>query len=219
MSEFRWPGPTHRTSVVGSTGTGKSFFAVNLLSTRNINDRPWTIFDPKNDQLIGELPTQDLPVGSSPPKAPGLYRINPIPDLHDEWIERYMWEMWKQEDHGFYIDEGYMISRHSNSLKALLTQGRSKHIEMIMLSQRPAWCHPMMFSESDFLSIFRLNKLEDRQRMQSNSSVNVMKRLPEYHSYWYDVGRDNGFVMKPVPRKDVLIKSFDRFIKRKVTVI
>lgn len=216
---FRLPGPTNRTSIVGSTGTGKSQFATWLLSTRNIQDRPWTIIDHKNDELISELPTQDLDISSAPPKAPGLYRINPIPEVHDEWVEKYLWQILHQEDHGVYIDEGYMIPRNSRGLKALLTQGRSKHIEMIMLSQRPAWCHPMMFSESEFLSVFRLNKLEDKQRMQGNISVDVMKRLPEYHSYWYDVGRDNGFVMKPVPDRETIIRSFDKHIKRRVTVI
>lgn len=216
---FRFPDATRRTFITGSTGSGKSQFATWLLSTRNILDRPWVIMDPKCDPLIAELPAQELPFGSKPPREPGLYVIHPIPELHDAWIEQFLWQCWKQEDIGLYIDEGYMIPRTSKAMKALLTQGRSKHIEMIMLSQRPAWCHPMMISESDFLAIFRLNLIEDRERMSKATTMNIEKGLPDFHSRWYDVGRDKGFMLKPVPESDEIIDAFERFKKRTVKVL
>lgn len=219
MSSFRFPKPTNRTAIVGSTGSGKSQFACWLLSTRNIHERPWTIIDPKRDELIAELPAQEILPGGKPPRAPGLYVIHPMPGTDDAWLEQYLWDVWAQEDHALYIDEGYMIPRNSKAFQALLTQGRSKHIEMIMLSQRPVWCHPMMFSEADFLSVFRLNKPGDRDTIQDAISVNIQKRLPEFHSYWYDVGRDRGFQLKPAPSRGQIIEAFDRFDKRKVKVI
>ena len=218
-SKFRFPGPTNRTAIVGSTGSGKSQFATWLLSTRNILDRPWVIMDPKCDDLIAELPARELGAGDKPPKQPGLYVMHPLPDVHDVWVENFMQQVWAQEDVGLYIDEGYMIPRNSRGLRALLTQGRSKHIEMIILSQRPTWCHPMIFSESDFLSVFRLNKPEDREKMEDAMSMNIEKRLPPYHSYWYDVGRNQGFTMGPVPERDQIIGSFRRFAQRTLKVI
>jgi hypothetical protein len=219
MSSFRLPGRDNRTAVVGSTGSGKSQFAVGLLSTRDFHIRPWVIFDPKNDSLIAELDATELPRGSKPPTDPGLYVIHPLPDVDDAWVEGFMLQCWMQENIGLLIDELYMISRYSKSFKFLLTQGRSKHIEMIMCSQRPAWCHPMSFSESDFLSVFRLNKPEDRKTMQDAMSLNIKERLPQFNSYWYDVGRDKGFILTPAPSRDELIQRFRARLGRKVRMI
>jgi hypothetical protein len=219
MSAFRFPNPTNRTAIVGSTGSGKSQFATWLLSTRNIDVRPWVIIDPKGDDLIGELPCEEIMRGEKPPREPGLYVMRPLPGTDDAWLEQFLWQCWSQEDIGIYIDEGYMIPRYSKAFQALLTQGRSKNIEMIMLSQRPVRCHPMMFSESDYLVVFRLNKPQDRETMQDAMSMNINKRLPEYNSYWYDVGRDKGFTLKPAPDRDDIVEAFERYAKRRVRVL
>lgn len=213
---FRFPDRQKRITIGGSTGSGKTFGGVFLLSQCDILDRPWVIFNPKGDDLIAELPTTVLPVGSSPPKVPGLYEVQPVPELHDEWLERFLWQCYHQEDIGLYFDEGYMVPRNSKAMLALLTQGRGKYIQMIMLTQRPVMCHPMMFSESDFLWIYRFNKPVDRDTISQYISADVKKRLPEYHSYWYDVGQDACFTLGPVPDKKTLIASFDRFEKRHV---
>jgi hypothetical protein len=76
-----------------------------------------------------------------------------------------------------------------------------------------------MFSESDFQCVFRLNKPKDTDVLQDTMTMNIKKRLPEYHSYWYDVGRDRGFILKPAPGRDELIASFDRQLKQKVKVL
>jgi hypothetical protein len=220
---FRFPTPQNRTTISGSTGSGKSQFGMWLLSTRDILDRPWVIFDPKGDDLIAELPAQELPIGAAPPKEPGLYVMRPIPEFHDAWVEKFFWQCWAQEDIGLFIDEGYMVPKNSKAFQALLTQGRSKYIEMIMLTQRPVRCHPMMFSESDFLSIFRLNKPQDRETIydyvSDSTDVNVRLRLPEYNSYWYDVGQDTCFTLKPAPSRNTIIEAFQRFAKRTVRVL
>ena len=216
MPCFRFPKKTQRITIGGSTGSGKTYGALWLLSQCDIDVRPWVILNPKKDPTIADVPTTILPVGSKPPKAPGLYEIQPVPEIHDAWVERFLWQCWQQEDIGLYIDEGYMIPRNSKAMLALLTQGRSKYIQMIMLTQRPVLCHPMMFSESDFLWVYRFNKPIDRDTISQYISADVKKRLPEFHSYWYDVGQDACFVLGPVPDKAELIASFDRFEKRRV---
>lgn len=216
---FRFPSPQNRTTIGGSTGSGKSQFAVWFLSTRNIADRPWVIVDPKGDELIADLPVLELSPGSKPPREPGLYVIRPLPGLHDDWLEQFFWQCWVQEDIGLYVDEGYRVPRNSKAFLALLTQGRSKHIEMITCTQRPVLCHPMLFSESDFLVLFRMNKPTDRDTMSDYISASVKKRLPEYNSYWYDVGQDACFPLKPAPSRDEILDRFDRFKKRKVRIL
>jgi hypothetical protein len=177
------------------------------------------IFNPKRDKTIKLLPTILLPPGSRPPTEPGLYEVQPLPEVHDAWLERFLWQCWEQEDLILYFDEGYMVPRNSKAMLALLTQGRDKYIQMIMCTQRPVLCHPMMFSESDFLWIFRFNKPIDRDTIAQYISADVKKRLPKFHSYWYDVGEDACFTLKPVPGKSELIASFDRFAKRRVGML
>lgn len=216
---FRFPGPTSRTTIAGSTGSGKSQFGLWLAGTSLSTDRPIVIIDFKRDDLIGELPAQEIAVGEKPPRMPGLYVYRPLPDIHDEYVERFLYQCWAQEDIVLFVDESYMINRNSKAMKMLLTQGRSKHIQLFMLTQRPAFCNPWLFSESDFLSVFRLNKPGDTATLQDAISVNISKRLPEYHSYWYDVGRDRGFTLGPAPSRDDIIASFQRFAKRTVKVL
>lgn len=214
MTDFRFPSPTDRTAVVGSTGSGKTFAATWLLLNRNFTKRPWTIIDFKRDELLNSIGAEVISPAAKPPKKPGLYIMHPVPDVHDALVELYLKRVWAQEYHGIYIDEGYMVPRQSQGLKACLTQGRSKRIEMILLSQRPRWCNPFMFSEADHHMIFRLNRGDDVDTVQKNMSMDISQRLPKYHSYWYDVGRDRGFTMGPVPDRDELEDGFRRRLNR-----
>ena len=109
--------------------------------------------------------------------------------------------IWEQENCGLFIDEGYMIAK-SKAFVALLTQGRSKNIPLLTLSQRPRLVTPFAFSEADYLMIFRLSKPEDRKTMQDYVDQDISKRLPPYHSYWYDVTRDALTVLRPVPDRE-----------------
>jgi hypothetical protein len=61
--------------------------------------------------------------------------------------------VWAQENTGIYIDEGYMLGVRNPALNACLTQGRSKRIEMMILSQRPVWMSKFVFSESNYLRL------------------------------------------------------------------
>lgn len=221
MANFRLPDSQKRTTVAGSTGSGKTQFSVGLLSTRDYNERPWIINDPKGDELIASIGAIELPRGSKPPTVPGLYVMHPrFGDPEDmAWQERFFEQVWAQEYTGLYIDEGYMVPRNSKSFLALLTQGRSKRIEMIMCTQRPVMCHPMMFSESDFLCAFRLNKPRDRETVNEYMNVDVRNRLPEYSSYWYDVGKNTTFTLGPAPSRDEIITSFRTRLKQGTKVI
>lgn len=221
MSDFRFPDRQKRTTVAGSTGSGKTQFSIGLLSTRDYGRRPWTIIDPKGDDLIAEIDPQELRRGSKPPTDPGLYVIRPKfgdPDDMD-WLESYLTQIWVQENHGVHLDEGYMVPRNSKAFLALLTQGRSKNIEMIMCTQRPVMCHPMMFSESDFLCSFRLNKPRDRETINEYMNADVRNRLPEYNSYWYDVAKNKTFVLGPAPSREEIVGSFRHRLKRGIRTV
>lgn len=206
------PGADKRLAIVGSTGSGKTQAGIWHLGNQDWSDRkrgrPWIIFDFKGDDLIARLPAKEFNVREKPPEAPGLYVVRPVPEQDDGYVTQLLWNIWKQEETGIYVDEGYMLGARNPALNACLTQGRSKRIQMIVLSQRPAWMSRFVFSEADFFQIFRLNDKRDYETIQSMISVDITKRLAPYHSHWYDVGADEGVVFSPVPKRMQLISSF-----------
>lgn len=208
MSKLRLPNDTQRIAIVGRTGSGKTYAAAWHLSKRNFDTMPWIIFDFKYDPLLQNLGAIELPLGTLPDK-PGLYIVHPFPD-DKEGIDNYLWQIWKHENIGVFIDEGYMVG-DSSAFRAILTQGRSKRIPMIILSQRPVWLSRFVFSEADFFQVFQLNILNDRKTIESflrqDADLNVP--LPDYHSYYYDVGKNDLKIMKPVPDESELLRVFN----------
>lgn len=213
------PGPDKRLAIVGSTGSGKTFAGVWHLSVADFHLRPWIIIDFKRDKLLSQLGATEISFTGKVPAAPGLYIIRPIPERDDDLVREFLWKIWAQENVGVYTDEGYMLGNRNPALNALLTQGRSKHIQMITLSQRPVWMSRFVFSESDYFQVFRLNDRRDYDSIQAMISLDIRKRLPPYHSHWYDVGADEGATFGPVPNREQLIRTFHTRIKHKLKVM
>ncbi len=221
MTTPRLPGPQNRIAIVGSTGTGKTVAGLWHLSNADLLNRPWIIFDFKNDENIAELAARELTLRETP-KKPGLYVYRPIPELHDAEVRAALWRIWKQENIGVFTDEGFMLGSERNknpALNALLTQGRSKNIQMITLSQRPAWMSRFVFSESDFFQVFRLNDRRDYDNIQAMISLDIRRRLPPYHSHYYDVGRDQASILGPVPKRSEIIDKINAKLKSRIGMI
>lgn len=216
------PDQDDRTVIVGSTGSGKTFMGVWLLSTRNYSERPAIIFDFKGDSLIGALPAKEIQIRSAPPKAPGLYVVRPLPTVDDTAVIDFLWKIWKGEGYILYIDEGYMIGRANPAFNAILTQGRSKNIEVITLSQRPLWLSRFVFSEATYFSIFNLTDLEDRKTVSRFVPLEVYSpktRLARFHSVWYDVAAGEGADFLPVPSRREIIARFTEAVQPKYGVL
>lgn len=208
------PTPDKRTSVIGSTGSGKTYFAVWLLSTRNYHVRPWVIFDFKGDELLAQLPAIEIDVNAKPPTQPGLYIVRPLPG-DEQAVSLFLQRCWAQEYIGIYIDEGYMLPKLDRWFRACLTQGRSKLIEMIILSQRPVWMDKYVFTEANFFAVFKLNSVEDRKHVANFLDGERPTVLPQYHCLWYDVNRMQANILKPVPEAEQLISVFERRLEKK----
>src|SRR5882672_767784 len=204
---MRFPNDTQRHAIVGATGSGKTQAALWHLSNRSYTEQPWIIYDFKYDEAINEIPGAiEIDVKGKVPEKPGLYIVHPHPAQSQE-VDNQLWQIWEQENTGVYIDEGYMIGNNSGAFRALLTQGRSKHIPIITLSQRPTWIDRFILSESEYHQIFRLQHRKDLATVNEFIPHQLKERLPEYHSYYYDVGADELVVLKPVPdRKKILSK-------------
>jgi hypothetical protein len=203
--KFQLPKKDKRTTIVGSTGSGKTYLALWLLSTRDFHIRPWFIIDYKRDRNIAELS-----VHQNPPMKAGLYVIRPLVETDDLAVEQFLWKVWANENAGLYFDEGYMLHARHPAMNALLTQGRSKYIEMIILVQRPVWCNKFYFSEANHFYVMKLTNGDDRKYMGKYLDGTQIDRLPRFRSYWYDADEQEGAQLLPVPNLPQLLEVFER---------
>lgn len=197
-----------RTAIIGSTGSGKTQLAIWLLSTRDFHVRPCVIFDFKGDELIEAINPLEINVYGNPPKKPGLYVVRPIPERDDKAVTEFLWKCWAQEELILYFDEMYMLGNRNPALNACLTQGRSKHIEMIMLTQRPVWTSKFVFSEANFFAVMNLTLEDDRKFVSGYVGGTEINLLPRYHSLWYNADAQEGHILRPVPSRNALLARF-----------
>ena len=96
------------------------------------------------------------------------------------------------------------------ALRSILTQGRSKRITVLMLSQRPSQITRFAVSEADHYAVFHQNDKKDRERIQQFTPPDFAHRdLPEYHFKWYDVSANEIYNFRPVPSADEILDRFD----------
>lgn len=218
MNDFRLPGNSHHHAILGSNGSGKTRAAVWHLAMRDYNSRPWIIIDFKGDDLIAQLPVTEIDVRDKLPKRAqaGLYVVRPHPNQMDELTDMFI-RIWQQENMGVYVDEGYMIqgADANDAYKFILTQGRSKKIPTITLSQRPVWINRFVLSEATFYQAFRLNDRRDRESVNSFMPKEAMQELPPFHSWYYDSGNNALNILKPVPDDSAIVQLFDVPKKRR----
>lgn len=222
MCAFRLPTVSQHTLVTGRNGTGKTRMAVWLFSKARFDLQPYIVLDWKREELFARSDRmREISLKDAIPTTPGVYIIRPLPGQEDE-LEKWLWKVWANGNTGLYVDEGYSIDPRSGALQAILTQGRSLRIPVLYLAQRPAHISRFVVSEATFLSIFALNDEDDRKRIQQivpKDRINLSRKLPPYHSYWYDVGQDENYVLAPVPGDDELLDVIDSRLAptRKVT--
>lgn len=205
---MRFPADTDRHSIFGMTGSGKTVFALWCLSRRSYPTMPWIIIDFKCDENIAAIPgLKEISITAKPPKHPGLYVVRPMPHEEEE-VDAFLWRIWERGRTGVYIDEGYMIGRFNKALRAILTQGRSKRIPVITLSQRPAWISPFILSESEFISTFFLHTKADVDRVRE--WVPGVREMPrDFCSYYWSVKDRELQYLAPVPPMAEILNRFD----------
>lgn len=203
---FVLPDDTNRLAVVGMTGSGKTHAGLWHFSLRSWDRFPWIIVDYKRDENIAKIPGLiEIDVARAPPRKAGIYVVRPIPTPEDtDRLTDFLWAVWANEYTGLYIDEGYMIGRFNPALTAVLTQGRSKRIPVIMLSQRPAYVSPFFLSESEFLQMYHLHNPADVKRMREWIPYDG-PQPGEYQSIYFDVKRREVTELAPMPPMSVIL--------------
>jgi hypothetical protein len=212
---YKIPGTSQRVFIAGMTGTGKTIHANWILSRAPWHIQPYTIIDYKNDPFFPKIEGLREIDFRTVPKKPGLYIMHPLQHQHEE-MDRWFWKLWEKGRQGVYIDEGYLLPswRSFHGFRTLLTQGRALEIPLITLTQRPVELDRFIISESDFYGMFHFNDEEDRKKVGRFMPVNVDRRLPEYHSYWYDVGQNFAAVLTPAPHPDLIAEAIQGRLDR-----
>jgi hypothetical protein len=216
---FRWPGTQQRTLLLGSTGTGKSVMGAHILSMQPITKMPYVIIDYKNEELLNAIPGVKYLDFKDTPKEPGVYIQRATFQADDLKIEDLMARIHKRGKTGLFFDEAFMLPHKPpfKALNAIYTQGRSKHIPTITLSQRPSWMSRFCYSEADYIGYMRLNDRRDRKTVGEFSPDTSLWDLdthpPKYHTKWYDVGQDESFLLLPAPEPDVILQKFEDRLK------
>ena len=225
----RAPQDTHRTLVLGRTGTGKSQASLDMLSSQNWDEMPWVIIDYKGEDLIADIRKQnkgrikEIKLEDKPPRAPGLYYMHPRPKLDDAAMEAWLFKVHKQGNVGLFIDEGYAMPNYGDSpaFTMILTQGRSLHIPVICLYQRPVWMSRFAVAQADFIRVFKQGDIRDVKTVNNYCGSAILPSgeklgpmqlnlLPDYYSLWHDVGRGQTAILLPAPGKRDILAKFKR---------
>ena len=222
MSDVRLPAKSDRIAIVGRTGSGKTVAAVFHLSKQDIDKRPWFIIDYKGDELIWAIHDElrkatvlNLEADPRKIKQPGIYILSLRPGEEEaKKLEAFLWKIWERGNCGLYTDEGYMIDPRSEAFNAILTQGRSKKITMITLSQRPVWMSRFVFSEASFFQVFDLTHHLDKKKVMEFVAGDTSPSLPAFHSYYYDVGEKRLTHFGPVPKGKEILEAIDAKLPR-----
>lgn len=252
----RAPEETHRTIVIGRTGTGKSQGAIDILSEQDWQSMPWVIIDYKGEDLIRDILVmsgwrkvkrkgvvyveqtinsriKELKFEDKIPRRPGLYYMHPRPKIDDEAMEQWLFKVHARGNIGLFIDEGYAMPKFGDSpaFTLILTQGRTLHIPVICLYQRPVWMSRFAVAQADFIRLFKQGDMRDKKvvgnycppaTLPNGSKLGAaeLDRLPDYYSLWHDVSRGITSVLLPAPSREAIMSKFrDRLVLRREGVL
>ena len=141
--------------------------------------------------------------------------MRPLPKLDDDQVEDFFRRVYERENVGLYIDEGHMLD-NSDCLEILLTQGRSKRVPVIMLSQRPVDVSRYLWSNAEFYQYFPSGDKRDTDTV-SNFIRGLRDRtdveLKPYWSWYYDKGKKQLMKLMPVPEPNESLNVIDEKLR------
>jgi hypothetical protein len=187
---------------MGANGTGKTVAGAWVLSKQDMVKMPWVILDFKGEELWDAVRPIPLRLGQMPGKS-GLYIMRILPGQEAQ-LEAWLWKVWKRGQIGLFCDEATFLTG-MNSCKAILRQGRSKHVPIIACTQRPIGIDREFFTESSYKMLFRLDDVRDYKVVEGfTRNANMRPLLKPYWSYWYDSKQAHTFILRPVPNPAII---------------
>ena len=189
------PSPNERLLIIGTTGSGKTTLATNLLRLYN----RVVAIDPKQTLGSGERGGGHLPgyrLAKTPRELDRLARrhdyVQYRPDIRyqtpEEW-ERVYDFLYRAGNRAVYTDEAFDVhhwNRPPNSLRRCYTSGRELGLCMITATQRPRGIDRRILTESERFAVFHLRDPDDQRFLRSRIGEG---RLPAF-GFWYTVDRE-----------------------------
>lgn len=228
----RFPDDTNRLLVAGATGSGKSHAIAWHLSNRSYTEMPWVVYNFKGESIFDDIPyVRELGLEDIP-SQPGVYVVRPLP-RDREAVSDQLWNFWEHQDIGIVVDEGMMIPWRNEAFAAVMTQGRTRGLPVILGTQRPVSITPFAYSESQFFQVFRLQSRKDRYRIEDfipeesfptrrvvtpagreeTERLTLNHRLPQYHSWYHDANQNTTTILRPLPLLHEIYATFARRLR------
>lgn len=211
---FKLPTLQQRAVIIGMNGSGKSVFALWMLSLARYDQIPFVIIDFKHEDIVAQIGRARVISYHEIPRHPGIYILRPDPD-QPEKLEGFLRECWRRGNIGLFYDETAELPKHfgKGAVHAIQTQGRSKNIPVIACTQRPRGVAPAFFTEANYFACFHLQKPADVDAFASYTPWEpkqiIAEPLPPYWCHWYDQPRRWAEVLRPCPDESVILETFD----------
>lgn len=205
LAEIR-PGVDQRLGIFGQSGTGKTTLT-RLVAEPLARTEPVVVIDTKPDyqgKKWWEYWKKDK--YTVLPRAPDMRRLRPglyiyQPKVYPEWtdpgitkilltaLKRKKSPKKNEPSCTIIIDELTDLARGTNPMPALakvIRQGRSKHVRMIIGTQRPAAVPLIAITEASKVVAFRLISSDDRKRLAQWVHPDMLRKPgPGPYDFWF----------------------------------
>lgn len=186
-------GKDDRGLLVGATGCGKTTLANFLLQDRN---KPYVVvYDAKISDSISKWNEYTFCYTLSSLEEEEAKKLVYRPSIYDsvdseKQDEFFQW-VYNRKYTRLYIDEAYALLGGANPafhLQACLSRGRERGISTLIATQRPKRIPLITMSEAEHIYIFRLNLLEDKNRVYELTGIDIEEQntLNNYEFFYYN---------------------------------